>query len=373
MREAVGEALGRKAAEVRADLTREIDFLKRELGVLREEVAAASKLKALREEIAAAQAAVPKVPDIVAGFEAKQAETARAFFARQLVLWMLAAVSSMPAQAADSAWTPTDVQARAGAGLTVHLSWTAHAPDDSSVHTVIKRRNIYDHAVLSIGPPVAQLSATATSFDDDLATAGTTCRGCGVLDRMREFRWTICAQGAPVDLSPACSAEVSVDTPTPTLGEPTIWEVNPAPDQPVLHVVWQKIGRADFYKLQVLGSPQHLEVREPIAGQPKFLSTDAFVDWSSPTDFPTDRSVDIFGGTTITLKLCAATDAGFPADGCVTRAIHIDQRRPDHPPSLTRMASNSSTTVALRWTGHANNASRYAVWGVRLRGRRISV
>ena len=72
MREALGQALGTKAAEVRGDLTREINLLKREFAVLQGEVAAANKLRALQEEIMAAKAAVPQVPTIVADFEAKQ-------------------------------------------------------------------------------------------------------------------------------------------------------------------------------------------------------------------------------------------------------------------------------------------------------------
>ncbi len=74
LREALGQALGMKGREVRGDLMREIDFLKRELAVLREEVAAASKLKALREEVEAAQATIPRVPDLVASLKAQQAE-----------------------------------------------------------------------------------------------------------------------------------------------------------------------------------------------------------------------------------------------------------------------------------------------------------
>ena len=66
LHEAVGQVIGMKASEVRGDLMREIGFLKRELAVLREEVAAASKLKALREEVEAAQATIPRVPDLVA-------------------------------------------------------------------------------------------------------------------------------------------------------------------------------------------------------------------------------------------------------------------------------------------------------------------
>ena len=68
----LAEALGTKAAEVRGDLTREINLLKREFAVLQGEVAAANKLRAFQEEIMAAKAAVPQVPTIVADFEAKQ-------------------------------------------------------------------------------------------------------------------------------------------------------------------------------------------------------------------------------------------------------------------------------------------------------------
>lgn len=75
LREAVGQVIGMKAREVREDLMREINFVKRELGVLREEVAVEHKLKNLQSEIASAQADVPRLPTVEAKFFAEQAAT----------------------------------------------------------------------------------------------------------------------------------------------------------------------------------------------------------------------------------------------------------------------------------------------------------
>ena len=77
MREAVGQALGMKAGEVRAQLRDEIDLLRRQLTQLRAEFDAARGLEALQAEIAAARASVPKLPDLEAQFESKQSETRR--------------------------------------------------------------------------------------------------------------------------------------------------------------------------------------------------------------------------------------------------------------------------------------------------------
>ena len=74
--DAIGEALGMKARG--APRARRRDrLLRRQLVQLRAEFDADRGIKALHAEVASARADVPKVPDLVAAFEAKQATLTR--------------------------------------------------------------------------------------------------------------------------------------------------------------------------------------------------------------------------------------------------------------------------------------------------------
>ena len=66
LEEAIGQALGMKAGELRRALTAEIDLLKRQVAQLRAEFDADRNLRALQAEIQAARADVPKFPDLAA-------------------------------------------------------------------------------------------------------------------------------------------------------------------------------------------------------------------------------------------------------------------------------------------------------------------
>lgn len=75
--EVIQEAMGRVVAHERRAFREEIGLLKRELTVLKEEVAVERGLKSLQTQIDDAKADTPRLPDIEARVEAAQAETKR--------------------------------------------------------------------------------------------------------------------------------------------------------------------------------------------------------------------------------------------------------------------------------------------------------
>ena len=77
MEEAIGQALGMKAAELRRAFRDEVDPLRRQVAQLRAEFDADRNLKALHKEIEDARRDVPRLPDVEARFAAKQAEAKR--------------------------------------------------------------------------------------------------------------------------------------------------------------------------------------------------------------------------------------------------------------------------------------------------------